>query len=244
LDAFFADLDKLKAKNVTPLALGKDWTQLMLFESVLISDLGAPKFTGLWNGTTDWGGADVTKALADYSKLMTYTNSDRDTFDWTDAEKLIMEGKAGYQLMGDWEAADLDAKSFKDYSFVVFPGNGKTFQWLADSFVLPVGADNPEGTKCWLKTVGSAEGQKAFNTKKGSIPARTDATAADYPAYQQAAIADWKSLDQVPSCAHGSACSQGWQGALASAMGKFSSDNNAAALLTALVAAAKQYAKK
>jgi len=244
LDAFFADLDKLKAKNVTPLALGKDWTQLMLFESVLISDLGAQKFTGLWNGTTDWGGADVTKALADYSKLMTYTNKDRDTFDWTDAEKLVMEGKAGYQLMGDWEAADLDAKSFKDYSFVVFPGNGKTFQWLADSFVLPVGADNPEGTKCWLKTVGSAEGQKAFNTKKGSIPARTDATAADYPAYQQAAIADWKSLDQVPSCAHGSACSQGWQGALASAMGKFSSDNNAAGLQTALVAAAKQYAKK
>jgi len=244
LDAFFADLDKLKAKGVTPLALGKDWTQLMLFESVLISDLGPQKFTGLWNGSTDWAGTDVTKALTDYSKLMTYTNKDRDTFDWTDAEKLIMEGKAGYQLMGDWEAADLDAKSFKDYSFVVFPGNGKTFQWLADSFVLPVGAKNPEGTKCWLKTVGSAEGQKAFNTKKGSIPARTDATAADYPAYQQAAIADWKSLDQVPSCAHGSACSQGWQGALASAMGKFSSDNNAAGLQTALAAAAKQYAKK
>ena len=40
--AFFADLDKLKAKGVTtPLALGKDWTQLMLFESVLITDLGA-----------------------------------------------------------------------------------------------------------------------------------------------------------------------------------------------------------
>ena len=244
LDAFFGDLDKLKAKGVTPLALGKDWTQLMLFESVLISDLGAAKFTGLWNGTTDWAGADVTKAIADYTKLLTYTNKDRDTFDWTDAEKLIMDGKAGYQLMGDWEAADLDAKGFRDYSFVVFPGNTGTFQWLADSFVLPKGAPNPEGTKCWLKTVGSAEGQKAFNTKKGSIPARTDATAADYPAYQQAAIADWKSLAQVPSCAHGSACSQGWQGALGAAMGKFSSDGNAASLQTALAAAAKQFAKK
>ena len=62
LDAFFADLDKLKAKGVTPLALGQDWTQLMLFESVLISDLGAAKFTGLWNGSTKWDGADVTKA--------------------------------------------------------------------------------------------------------------------------------------------------------------------------------------
>ncbi len=106
-----------------------------------------------------------------------------------------MDGKAGYQLMGDWEAADLDAKKFTDYSYSVFPGNGNTFQWLADSFVLPKGAPNPEGTKCWLKTVGSAAGQQAFNTKKGSIPARTDAAASAFPAYQQAAIADWKNLD-------------------------------------------------
>ncbi len=244
LDAFFADLEKLKAKGVTPLALGKDWTQLMLFESVLISDLGADKFTGLWNGKTDWAGADVTKAIGDFKKLLTYTNTDRDTFDWTDAEKMVQDGKAGYQLMGDWEAADLDAKGFKDYGYSVFPGNTGTFQWLADSFVLPKGAPNADGTKCWLKTVGSAEGQKAFNTKKGSIPARTDAVPADYPAYQQAAIADWKSLKQVPSCAHGSACSQGFQGAANTAMGKFSSDGNAAALQTALTSAAAQFAKK
>jgi glucose/mannose transport system substrate-binding protein len=244
LDAFFADLEKLKAKGVTPLALGKDWTQLMLFESVLISDLGADKFTGLWKGTTDWAGADVTKAITDFKKLLSYTNADRDTFDWTDAEKLVQGGKAGYQLMGDWEAADLDAKGFKDYAFSVFPGNTGTFQWLADSFVLPKGSPNPDGTKCWLKTVGSAEGQKAFNTKKGSIPARTDAVPTDYPVYQQAAIADWKSLKQVPSCAHGSACSQGWQGALGTAMGKFSSDGDAAGLQKALVSAASQFAKK
>jgi glucose/mannose transport system substrate-binding protein len=244
LDGFFADLDKLKAKGVTPLALGKDWTQLMLFESVLIADLGADTFTGLWNGSTDWSGANVTKAIADFQKLESYTNKDtRDTYDWTDAEKLIMDGKAGYQLMGDWEAADLDAKGFKDYSYTVFPGDTGTYQWLADSFVLPKGAKNPEGTKCWLKTVGSAAGQQAFNTKKGSIPARTDAVASEFPAYQQSAISDWKTLKQVPSCAHGSACSQGMQGATNSAMGKFSSDGNATALQAALVAAAKQFAK-
>jgi glucose/mannose transport system substrate-binding protein len=245
MDGFFADLDKLKAKNVTPLALGKDWTQLMLFESVLVSDLGADKFTGLWNGATSWTGADVTKAIGDFQKLLTYTNKDtRDTYDWTDAEKLVMDSKAGYQLMGDWEAADLDAKGFKDYSYTVFPGNSGTYQWLADSFVLPKGAKNPEGTKCWLKTVGSAAGQQAFNTKKGSIPARIDAVATAFPAYQQSAINDWKSLKQVPSCAHGSACSQGMQGAFNSAMGKFSSDGNAAALQSALAAAASQFIKK
>jgi glucose/mannose transport system substrate-binding protein len=244
LEALFADLDKLKAMNVTPLAMGRDWTQLMLFEVVLISELGADGFTGLWNGTTDWAGADVAKAIGDFKRLLAYTNTDRDTFDWTDAEKLLMDGKAGYQLMGDWEAADLDAKGFTDYAFSVFPGTTGTFQWLADSFVLPTGAKNPDGTRCWLKTVGSANGQKAFNTRKGSIPARTDANPNDYPAYQRAAIADWKNLTPAPSCAHGSACSQGWQGALNSAMGKFSGDGDAAALQSALVAAAQQFAER
>jgi glucose/mannose transport system substrate-binding protein len=242
---FFTALDKVRAKGIqTPLALGKDWTQQMLFEAVLISDLGSDKFNGLWSGKTDWAGSDVTAGINDYKKLLGYTNKDRDTFDWTDAEKLIMEGKAAFQLMGDWEASDLDAKGFKDYGYAPFPGNGTAYQWLADSFVLPKGAKNPEGTKCWLKTVGSAAGQKAFNTKKGSIPARTDASSADYPTYQQSAMADWKTDTPVPSCPHGSACSQGWQGAVNSAQGKFSSDQDVAALQKALVAAAQQFGKK
>jgi len=245
LPEFFTALDALKAKGVqTPLALGKDWTQAMLFEAVLISGLGPDKFNGLWTGKTQWTDAAVTQGINDYKKLLSYTNKDRDTFDWTDAEKLIIEGKAGFQLMGDWEAADLDTKGFKDYGYAAFPGNGTAYQWLADSFVLPKGAKDADGTKCWLKTVGSADGQKAFNTKKGSIPARTDANAGDYPGYQQAAIAEWKTGTPVLSCPHGSACSQGWQGAVNSAMGKFSSDQDVAGLQKALDAAAKQYATK
>ncbi|WP_166377988.1 ABC transporter substrate-binding protein [Catellatospora methionotrophica] len=245
LDGFFADLDKLKASGVAaPLALGKDWTQQMLFEALLISKLGPEKFNGLWNGTTSWTGADITDAITTYKRLLTYTNKDRDTFDWTDAEKLLMDGKAAYQLMGDWEAADLDAKGFKDYGWSVFPGNGNTFQWLADSFVLPKGAKNADGTKCWLKTVGSATGQAAFNQKKGSIPARTDVGTDGFPAYQQAAMADWKTATQVPSCPHGSACAQTWQGAVGSAQGKFSSDGDVAALQKALASAAAEFGPK
>lgn len=245
LDQFIANLETLKGKGIAaPLAVGKDWTQLMLLEAVLITDLGPQKFTGLWDGSTDWNGADVTKGIEDFKKLLGYSNQDRDTLDWTDAEKLVMEGKAAYQLMGDWEAADLDTKGFKDYGYAPFPGNTGAFQWLADSFVLPKGAKNADGTRCWLKTVGSAEGQKAFNTKKGSIPARTDADAADYPAYQQSAIADWKKDTQVPSCAHGAGCTQGLMGAINSAIGKFSTDLDVASFQKALVAATSQFIKK
>ncbi len=239
---FFADLDKLRTAGMaTPLAVGTDWTQEMLFEALLISELGPVKFDGLWTGATDWAGADITQAIKDYKKLLSYSNLDRAGRDWTDAEKLLVDGKAAYQLMGDWEAADLDAKGFTDYSYSAFPGNGNAYQWLADSFVLPTGAKNPEGTKCWLKTVGSAAGQQAFNTKKGSIPARTDAKPADYPAYQQSAIADWKTNTQVPSCPHGSACPQGWQVKVAAAQARFSGDGNTVELQAELVAAATQF---
>jgi glucose/mannose transport system substrate-binding protein len=239
---FIEALDALRAGGVAaPLAVGTDWTQLMLLEAVLVTDLGPQKFTGLWDGSTDWRGADVTRAIADYDRLLGYSNGDRDALDWTDAERLLMNGQAGFQLMGDWEAADLDAKGFRDYGYFTFPGNGETFQWLADSFTLPRGAPNPDGAECWLKTVGSSDGQREFNTKKGSIPARTDADPANYPAYQQSAIADWKTATPVPSCAHGSACSQGMLEAANSAVAKFSTDHDSASLQDALAQAAAQF---
>ncbi len=57
-----------------------------------------------------------------------------------------------------------------DYVYWPVPGNDGVFQWLADSFVLPTGAPNEAGTKCWLETVGSAEGQKAVQHQEGLDP--------------------------------------------------------------------------
>lgn len=243
MEGFIDALEAVRASGVAaPLAVGTDWTQLMLLEAVLITELGPDGFAGLWTGDTNWRGAEVTRAIGTYDRLLGYSNGDRDALDWTDAERLLMNGQAGFQLMGDWEAADLDAKGFTNYGYFTFPGNGETFQWLADSFTLPRDAPNVTGAECWLQTVGSSEGQRAFNTKKGSIPARTDADPADYPAYQQSAMADWKTATQVPSCAHGAACSQGLMEAANSAVAKFSSDRDAAALQNALAEAAAQFA--
>ena len=80
--------------------------------------------------------------------------------------------------MGDWaEAAFEEAgkKAPADYVYLPAPGTDGVFDFLADSFTLPVGAPHPAGAKAWLKTVGSLDGQVAFNKAKGSIPARKDA---------------------------------------------------------------------
>ncbi|MEV6299046.1 ABC transporter substrate-binding protein [Actinoplanes sp. NPDC051861] len=237
LGALMADLAALKRSGVEePLALGRDWTQLMLLEAVLISDLGAEGFAGLFNGATDWGGSAVTGALEDYAALLAYSNADRDSRDWPDARRLLTDGKAAYLVMGDWAAAD-------GLGHFTFPGNGRVFQWLADSFVLPTGAPNPAGTRCWLRTVASADGQRAFNRAKGSIPARTDVGGEGFSAYQVGAMADWRSGTPVPSCAHGSACTQDWQNAVNAALGVFSTatEKDLAGLQQALAATAARY---
>ncbi|GAA4590861.1 glucose/mannose transport system substrate-binding protein [Actinoplanes octamycinicus] len=245
LPAFLDDLAALRAAGVeAPLAVGRDWTQLMLLEAVLISDLGASGFAGLFTGETDWAGAAVTRAVADFTRLLSFGNPDRDSLDWPQAERLLIDGKAGYQLMGDWEAADLTAKGFPGYAWFTFPGNGTTFQWLADAFTMATGTLNMAGTECWLKTVGSAAGQHDFNAAKGSIPARTDVPSAGLSAYQQSAMADWRSGTPVPSCAHGSACSQPWQNAINAALTAYTTRRDPRALQADLALAADQFIRR
>ncbi|MGW6201738.1 ABC transporter substrate-binding protein [Kribbella sp. NPDC055110] len=242
VDAWIADLTKLKAAGVAaPLGLSKGFAQEMLVETTLLAELGPDKFKGLWDGKTDWAGADVTAALNKYKTLLSFSNADREAIDWSDSLGYVNAGKAGYTLMGDWVAAQQLANKIPDtaYTYWPAPGTGDSFQFLADSFTLPTNGADPDGAKCWLKVVGSAEGQKAFNTKKGSIPARSDADPADYPKYQQTAMADWKKDTIVPSCAHGAACTAGQNNDILSALSQFSGSQDVAKLQTALGTAMK-----
>jgi glucose/mannose transport system substrate-binding protein len=242
IDAWIADLNKLKAAGVkAPLATSKGFAQEMLMEATLLAELGVDKFNGLFDGKTDVAGADVTAALNKYKTLLTFSNTDREAIDWSDALGYVNKGQAGYTLMGDWVAAQqlTDGVAESAYNYWPAPGTKGVFQWLADSFTLPTNGKNPEGAKCWLKTVGSAEGQKAFNTKKGSIPARSDASPSDYPKYQQSAMADWKSNKLAVSCAHGSGCTLGQNESIQSAISQFSASKDVASFQKALADALK-----
>lgn len=242
MDAWIKDLQKLKDAGVeTPLSLGTEWTQMQLLENVLIADLGADGYSGLWTGDTSWDSAGVKKAVDHYGQLLGFVNSDFAGLEWDAATQIVIDGNAGYNVMGDWaEAAFVQAgKTYgTDYTTWATPGTDGVFDFLADSFTLTVGAPHEQATKDWLTTISSAEGQKAFNIAKGSIPARTDAVASDYPAYQQTAIKSFAEDTVVSSLAHGAAASISWSGDISSAVGKFGADRDAASLVGALVAAA------
>jgi len=211
-DEFFKVADALKAKGIIPLALGtKDgWEAAHVFETVLIGKLGAEGYKGLWTGKTKWSDPRVTDALETFKKMLTYVNPDHSARTWDEACALIVEGKAAMNIMGDWAVGYFYAKGFKDFGWVLAPGNAGIFDALSDSFGLPKGAKNRDNVIAFLKVLGSKEGQEAFNLKKGSIPARTDVNKALFPEYQRSAMDDWLKHVIVPSVMHGAAASEGW----------------------------------
>ena len=224
LDDWFVALDAVKAAGKTPLSVATTWTQVNLLETILLADLGAEGYSGLWDGTTDWTGPEMTKALTAFEKVMSYTNTDRDGLDWPEATQLVIDNQAAFNVMGDWAVAAFEeAGKARGTDFIDFPvpGTDGVFDFLADSFTLPVGAPHPGGAKAWLETIASADGQTAFNKAKGSIPARTDANPADFSEYQQTAIESFANDTIVSSLAHGAAAPVATLNAISDATSKF-----------------------
>lgn len=240
MDEWFAAMDTLKAAGVTPLALGEQWTKMHLMETVLLGSLGADKYNGLWDGSTDWGSAEVTAALENFQKALTYTNSDSTSLSWQDAAQLVINGDAAFNVMGDWAEGyfrELGKTPETDYGWAPVPGSVGVFQFLSDSFVLAVGAPDKEAATDWLKVAGSKEGQEAFNPVKGSICARTDCDPALFGVYLQSAMDDWSSNVVVGSLTHGVVANDSWKSEIDTALGLFIQDGDLAAFQAALVSA-------
>jgi len=214
-DEFFKVADTLKAKGITPLALGdKDkWEAAHLFEDVLLAVLGPEGYRGLWTGATSWSGDGVKRALDAYAKILTYVNPDHAAFDWDQAAQMLVDGKAAMNIMGDWAAGYFTSKKWKpnvDYGFSPAPGTTGTFVVVTDTFGLPKKAPHPQEAQAWLKVAGSKAGQEAFNPLKGSICARTDCNPAKFDVYLQSSAADFAKNKLVPSEVHGSAAPEGF----------------------------------
>jgi glucose/mannose transport system substrate-binding protein len=243
-DAFMAACDAVEAVGKICLSLGPQWTQMHLLETVMLGSMGAEAWNGLWDGTTDWNGPEVTAALELYNELLDRTNSDASALaDWQPASKLVADGDAAFNIMGDWAdgyfAGDpagnnLGLEPGVDYAWAPVPGTDGLFQFLSDSFVLPVGAPHPDGSIAFLTVAGSKEGQEAFNPVKGSICARTDCDPSLFGAYLQTAIEDWASDTVVGSLTHGVVANDAWKAQIDTALGLFLADRDVAAFQTAL----------
>lgn len=240
MDEWFAAMDALQAAGVTPLALGEQWTQMHLFETILLGSLGPDAYNGLWDGSTDWNSAEVTTALDNFTKVLTYANSDAASLSWQDASQLVINGDAAFNVMGDWAEGyfrELGSEPNVGYGWAPVPGTVGVFQFLSDSFTLAVGAPHPAGAEAWLTTAGSKAGQEAFNPIKGSICARTDCDPELFGVYLQSAMDDWANDVVVGSLTHGVVANDSWKSEIDTALGLFVADQDVATFQSALAAA-------
>jgi glucose/mannose transport system substrate-binding protein len=244
LDEWFAAMDKLKANGmIAPLAMGEQWTAFHLFETILLSTLGPEQYSGLWDGTHSWNSPSVKSAIENYEKVLSYTNNDASSLTWQDASQLVVNGDAAFNVMGDWTEGyfkELKKEPVKDFGWEPVPGTAGTFEFLSDSFVLPVGAKDRQESIAWLTLAGSKEGQDAFNPLKGSISPRSDANRGLYDVYSQYSMDEWKKDKIVGSVYHGVVANDSWKNDINDALGLFLIDKDVNQFQADLINACQQ----
>ena len=180
-DQLFADLDKLKAAGLIPLALGgQAWQEKITFDAIF-ADLDTNLYMKVYRDrdVNAVNSPAFKNVLVTFKRLHNYVDAGSPGRNWNDATALVISGKAGMQIMGDWAKGEFSAahqEPGKDFG--CFPGFGPHSPYMVagDVFVFPK-TDNPEQVKAQqlLATVmTSPAAQVAFSAKKGSIPIRPD----------------------------------------------------------------------
>ena len=97
-----------------------------------------------------------------------------------DAGKLVVDGKAAFNIMGDWQdgyfsgtkaGGNLALKPKVDYNWAPVPGTVGVYDWLSDSFTLPKGAPPHRAAAVkWLGFLGSRKASGPVQPGQGLDP--------------------------------------------------------------------------
>jgi glucose/mannose transport system substrate-binding protein len=244
-DEFLSTCQTLKGKGLkNPLALGENWTQNHLWESVALGVLGPDDWNALWSGKLKFTDPKVVKVWETFGKVLACSNPDASGLSWQQAVDRMLKGDAAFNVMGDW-AAGYMATTLKlvpgeGFGYAPSPSTSGVFMMLSDSFGLPKGAKHRDAALKWLKLLGSKEGQDIFNPLKGSIAARLDSDLSRYNAYLQSAAKDWKSNKIVGSLVHGAVAPEAFGSQFGTVMEIYLASQNAKAAANAAQAIADQ----
>jgi glucose/mannose transport system substrate-binding protein len=190
MDELFADLDKLKAAGVIPLAHGgQAWQDILLFSMVLSNMGGRDLYLKVIRDRDQAAirSAAFRQVLVAYKRLQAYVDPASPGRNWNDATALVISGKAGMQIMGDWAKGEfIAAGQAPGRQFGCLPGLGADSPYLiqGDVFVFPKTADaGALRAQQLLASVVEKPGvQLAFNKLKGSVPVRLDADDSQFDA--------------------------------------------------------------
>ena len=185
MDELFAALDKMKAVGIVPLAHGgQAWQENILFLAMLAHVGGTDLYLKVLR---DRDPAAINseafkKVLTTFKRLQSYVDSGAPGRNWNDATAMVIRGKAGMQVMGDWAKGEFAAAKMtagKEYGCIAGFNAKSPYLIQGDAFVFPR-TTNPTQVryqKLLASTIVSPTTQVAFNKLKGSIPIRGDVDA-------------------------------------------------------------------
>ncbi len=182
LNEFFVAADAIKAAGYIPLAHGgQPWQDATLFEAIALAVLGADDYRKAFVDLDmeTLSSKKMIEVFTRFKKLKDYIDDDSPGRVWNDATKMVINGGAAMQIMGDWAKGEFTAAGKvqgEDYLCVSAPGTAGKFSYNIDSFVFfkSYKASKRKGKEELARTIMSKPFQEAFNYTKGSLPARSD----------------------------------------------------------------------
>lgn len=180
-DEFVAAGPALQKAGIIPLAVGgQPWQSAGAFDVLMVAIAGKDTFYKVFKDKdADVAAgpeiAKVFKAADDARKMSKGSNVQ----DWNQATNLVITGKAGGQIMGDWaqgEFALAGQTAGKDYTCLPGLGVNEIISTGGDAFYFPVLKDEAKSAAqdVLAATLLAPATQVAFNLKKGSLPVRGD----------------------------------------------------------------------
>lgn len=249
---FIAALDKVQKAGFIGLAHGgQPWQEATVFDGVVLSTGGVDFYKkALVNKEKAALGSDTMKTVFDrMSQLRKYADKDFSNRDWNLASAMVIQGKAGFQIMGDWAKGEfLNAKKVPNKDFLCFrvPGTQGMVSFNSDQFAM-FNVANPTAKDAQIKLASAIMNpsfQSAFNVVKGSVPARTDVPDTAFDDCGKKGIKDLAEANSkgslVGSMAHGHAVSASMKNAFYDVITQhFNGKMDSAAAVKAMVQAAE-----
>jgi glucose/mannose transport system substrate-binding protein len=180
-DEYVAAMPALQAAGKVPLAVGgQAWQSSGAFNVMAVAIAGVDAWASVYTDKdADVAAGPIFAKVFEAAAAAREYSKDTNVQDWNQATAMVIEGKAGGQIMGDWaqgEFAVAGKVAGTDYTCLPGLGVNELLDTGGDAFYFPK-QDDPEIEAAQKELAAlrlSKTVQVDFNLKKGSLPVRGD----------------------------------------------------------------------
>ncbi|NBD24104.1 extracellular solute-binding protein [Paenibacillus glycinis] len=176
-EEFLDDVKKIKAKGMTPIAIGEkdSWTGSFLFMNILLRTNGGPGFLqDVLDGKKtfkDPAFTDAVSAMQDLIQAKAFEEG-ATSIDYNTGGNLFKTGKAAMMIMGTWETGAIDSSTVGPkvgvFKFPTVNGKGDPDQFMlapGSAFAVSANSKHLQETKDFLNYFMTEMPKKQFELK-------------------------------------------------------------------------------